>query len=634
MALIINRSNSLFSKIVLCNTLLALIGLCASGAFAQSSSSSSSSAINRSITISNQCPFDVSLQSVGANAGAMACSPSTTSAQANCPSGFVCYQKNTNTSYCVAGSLNPKHKTLPVTQAKNIRLNTAKCLSGTLVTDSTSPNWGQCSCSANSQCASGQVCQTVTKGLQQCFWGFSLPNNGLLAKKNGSVTLPITPNSTSATALVASGKFYAKFGCDENGVCLSDNALGAPATLIEYTFQNNNDWYDVSYINGINLPATMSPVLAKNLDYQSADPYRCMPAGGDGSAIKAIQTYQKAKGLTGNGSLANFACSNNYDQVFNGNRAGFNFVSSVKGAQTCSPTKACSGSLVCGLTLAEVQAGGSHTSCGNRLGYWTYAQFCSANSSYNNSALGIACGTDKTLAYALCENQAKVKDQGPGRSCFNSTTTKKDDSCCGYESWNWNSKAQPLGVGDAAVKGANTSYWKTHILPAVQPIKTGCPLAYSFQYDDPYSTFTCATNSAGFNATNYTITLCPGGASAGINPPAANACQAKVPQGFKANQFTLGAPKGISIKVKACNAAGRCTKTLPAAKGGIYTALAGGSGTYQITATDKAKAKQVCNFTIPQQGCISRVDSSQQCSTWVIAPDGAWQGRSIGVPSF
>lgn len=645
--------------------------------------SSSSVSSFRSITINNMCPFDVSLQSVGANAAAMACSPNKLSAQANCPNGFVCYKKNTNTSYCVAGTVRPKSPKPPITKQSEILLNASTCTSGTVVTDTKSLNWGQCSCTANNQCGGGQVCQTVAKGLQQCFWGFSLPNNGMLTQKTGTMTLPITPNNSGNSALVASGKFYAKLACGSNGQCLSDNTLGAPATLIEYTFQNNNDWYDVSYINGMNLPATMYPVMSTNLNYSASDPYRCMAAGGDSATIASIASFQSQHSIAGNNSLQPFACTNNYDKVFDNGLSGFNFVSAIPNATTCSKSTDCTGGLACGLTLATVTSNGTGTTCGNRLGYWTYTQFCSTNSSYSNSSLGIACNIPKNLAYARCVNQASVTDQGPGRSCFNGTTTLTGDTCCGYQSWPGNASvssasngssvsstsngssgssssynAQPIGLGDAPVAGVDTTYWKTNILPAITPIKAGCALAYSYQYDDPYSTFTCATSS-GINSASYNINLCASGAG-GINPPTPTACQAVVPKVYQPNQFTLGVPSGISITINACNASGICnTPVNPTTTGGnIYTATSTGNGQYQITATKNSSSssnnsstatssnssggalsktlaiQQVCTFTIPTSGCILPVNPTQQCNAWSVAPDGAWQNRSIGIPSF
>ena len=587
----------------------------------------------RNVTVTNQCPFDVSLQSVGSNASAIGCSPSAASAQANCPSGFVCYAKNKTTNYCVAGSA-VSGATLPLSSQTDITLDASSCPSSSQITDSTSNSWGQCQCSSDSGCANNQACQSVTGNTKQCYWSLPLANGGKLARTTGKLTIALTPNSQDADAMVASGKLYAKFGCNVNGQCLSDNTQGAPATLVEFTFQNNNDWYDVSYINGVNLPATMQPVLATDLDYQSDDPYRCLAAGGDAGTMDAIFAYQKKHKLSGNSALKPFACTNDYSTVFDGTNTGFNFVSSESNPMDCSKASPCTNGLACGLTLDAVKNDITNTTCGHRLGYWTYAQFCAANSSYNNSTLGISCGTTKDYAYALCENQAGMTDTGPGRSCFNANTTTDKQTCCGYESWTKGTTKQPLGKGDSPVKGVVTSDWRKAILPAVKPIKEGCYLAYSFQYDDPFSTFTCATTGSGINATSYELTLCPGGGSAGIDPPAPASCSPTVPSGYSTDQFTVGVPDGITVSIDTCKN-GSCGKPVLSpdpATSTIYKAPAGG-GHYQITASN-GSTSQSCVFDIPNTACITPVNPSSDCRTWAVATDGAWVGRSISVPSF
>ena len=588
----------------------------------------------RSLTFTNQCPFDVWLKSTGSNASNIACSPNKTSAQANCPDNFVCYEENANTTYCVAGTA--KTTVFPIQKKTDIALNAATCKSGQQITDTSSNLWGQCTCAANTDCAANQLCQQVVPGTSQCYWGYTLPKGGKIAK-GGSATLDISINNSQKNAIIAGGKFYAKLACDDNGNCLSDNTKGAPATLIEYTFQNDNDWYDVSYINGVNLPATMYPVPAKNLGYDANDPYRCMAAGGDTGTIEVIETFQKNNGIKGNGTLNPFACDNDYATQYTGALNGFNFVSEETPVTACSKQSDCASGLTCGLTLSSVQNSQSGTTCGNRLGYWTYAQLCAANSQYNNSGLGIACDTLKTDAYALCRNQAALGDQGPGRSCFNANTTKKGDTCCGYAEWTKNVGgkvlAQPLGKGDAPVAGVVTSYWTTNILPTVKRVKQGCYLAYSYQYDDPFSTFTCASSGMP-NETNYNVTLCPGKHSAGINPPAAATCTAKVPSAYKAEDFTASPAKGYTIAIKQCDAKGGCTKAVPPVAGAtIFAALAGGGDTYEVTAS-KASASQACKFTIPRQGCIQRISTTQECMNWSLANDGAWAGRSIASPAF
>ncbi len=592
----------------------------------------------RTLTFSNQCPYDVWLTAVGSNASNIPCSPSTTNAQGNCPSGNICYDKNANTNYCVAGTT--KSTTFPISSTSDINLTPSGCASGNQVTDTGSPLWGQCTCNSASDCASGQVCSTVEKGIQQCYWGYDLPQGGKLAADTGTartLQLKVKANSTDSGAVVSSGKFFVKLACDENGTCLSDNSKGAPASLVEFTFQNDNDWYDVSYINGVNAPMAMYPVTSTGNDYESSDPYRCQAAGGGSEIYGDINTFQTQNGLTPNKELEKFVCTNDYDTTLGTSKVGFNFVSQVRGkATSCTKNSECGTGQVCGLTLQNVTGNQTATQCGQRLGYWTYAQLCGANSSYRNDGLGIRCDQTADLAYALCKNQAGLSDTGPGRSCFNANTTSSGQTCCGYEAWAAaDGTAQPLGPGDAAVQGVVTTTWSSAILPKLLPIKQGCYLAYSFQYDDPYSTFTCASKS-GLNSVDYHVDLCPGGASAGINPPTQGACVPKVPNGYQAANFTAAPPSGITLKIQRCDASGtKCTQTLSPTppSSPIYTAKKG-SWTYLFTATNGANVTQSCKFEIPEKGCIQRLDVSGNCKTWQVATDGAWQNRAVQIPNF
>ena len=252
-----------------------------------------------------------------------------------------------------------------------------------------------------------------------------------------------------------------------------------------------------------------------------------------------------------------------------------------------------------------------------------------------STALGVNCSDAQTLAYAECTNQQSVSDQGPGRSCFNSNTTTKGDTCCGYAGWSFGGSTQPMGKGTAVVDGVDTSFWTTNILPLVKTTKAGCPLAYSYQFDDPYSTFTCATKASP-NTTSYAITLCPSGDAAGVSPPPPPTCTATVPSGNDANEFTVGIPSGITVAVDSCDSTGtNCTTPLsPTAGSNIFTATS--ATLYQITAKNGSGVQQACQFTIPASGCIARAGNSSQppCNTWSVDTTGAWAGRSIAIPSF
>lgn len=597
---------------------------------------------SRTLTLTNQCSFDVWVQSVGSNAANIPCSPSPTSAQANCPASFICYEANANTQYCVPGTTQATQ--FPITNASDITLDASQCTSGQLVTSTSSAQWGQCLCGSSSDCAGSQICGPIGGGASQCFWGFELPNGGLLTPPSGgasSATITVDVSSTTPNGVVGSGNFFAQLSCDVNGNCLSDGDMGAPATRIEYTLTNGNDFYDVSYINGMNVPAVMTPVASTSLAYDPKDPYRCMAAGGDAQTLQAIASFQDQNGIAGNTELQPFACTNDYDTTSTGEQVGLNFVSPAPASPTtCTAASDCGTGSVCGLSLDAVTGKGSvavgQLTCGQRLGYWSYAQLCAANSSFASAALGVACSDAQTRAYAECTNLSGVADQGPGRSCFNSNTTAKGDTCCGFEAWEFGGAAQPMALGQPAVAGVDTSSWTTNILPVVKTMKAGCPLAYSFQFDDPYATFTCATQGGTPNAASYAITLCPNGDAAGVSPPPPPTCTATVPEGTSPSEFLLGVPAGITISVESCDASGTtCTTPVaPTTAPNIFTATS--TTVYEITATVTAtSAQQVCQFTIPTSGCIARAENSSQppCSLWQVDTTGAWAGRDISIPS-
>jgi hypothetical protein len=488
----------------------------------------------------------------------------------------------------------------------------------------------------------------VGSGLYQCFWGYALAQGGQLASK-GVDTVTIEVSTAAANAIVASGNFFAQLSCDVDDTCLSDGNLGAPATRIEYTLANDNDFYDVSYINGMNVPAVMTPAPSTALAYDASDPYRCMAAGGDATTLQSIASFQQKHGIAGNTQLQPFACTNDYDATYVGELVGLNFVSPpatnppscTDAIPTCASAADCGNGQVCGLSLDAVKGQNCVTqgqlTCGQRLGYWSYTQLCSASASFSSPALGVNCSDAQTLAYALCTDQPGLSDQGPGRSCFNSNTTTKGETCCGFEAWSFGGKPQPIQVGHSAVSGVDTTFWATNILPLVKTTKAGCPLAYSYQFDDPYSTFTCATQAAP-NMASYAITLCPNGDAAGVDPPPPPTCTPTVPAGNGADQFFVGFDSNdLTIEVDACDATGStCTTPVsPTAGDAIFTTTA--ASRYRITAkSSMSNTQQACQLIIPASGCITRAGDFSQppCSLWQVQTDGAWAGRGISVPTF
>jgi len=130
--------------------------------------------------------------------------------------------------------------------------------------------------------------------------------------------------------------------------------------------------------------------------------------------------------------------------------------------------------------------------------------------------------------------------------------------------------------------------------------------------------------------------LCPGGNAGGVSPPPPPTCTATVPAGNSADQFTVGVPAGISLAIAACDASGTsCTTPLlpDGGSGNVFTVTR--TARYQLTASSSS-AQQVCQFTIPTSGCITRAGSFSQppCNAWMVDTTGAWVGRGIAVPDF
>jgi len=179
---------------------------------------------------------------------------------------------------------------------------------------------------------------------------------------------------------------------------------------------------------------------------------------------------------------------------------------------TCTSHTDCSNGETCGLAYSTVEGNGTQTTCGTRLGYWSYTQFCTANKGYLNNDLGVKCNDSNIYPFATCSTTTDGL-----RSCYNTSTTSSGTDCCGCEDWMSGANYIPTPSGFAnngKCISKDASYWVDNVLPKVKFIKEGCFSAYSYQYDDPTSTFTCSTkdiNSSNPNKTNYQVTFCPKG---------------------------------------------------------------------------------------------------------------------------
>jgi hypothetical protein len=360
-------------------------------------------------------------------------------------------------------------------------------------------------------CPAGTTCVT-TRTPPGCFWDFPAPACGsavLAAGASATYILaapPITaPGQTTATKW--SGNVYASTQCASGGAgcktaqCATSNqgktTVGAcpdgtgpqgPTTLAEFTLQPDGaDYYDVSAINGVNIPVAMGP-LGGAAD--AANPYTCATAGA----------------VTASPGLA--ACTWAFDTVV-ALAAGTTDESTllravVPGGTACTSDASCTGEQVCGTAL--VFGGNAATrSCGAQVGWWTADELCA----YTANAAGAPLDCGAAVAGQGTDAELYGCSGANAGSCYSTTAGA---TCCGCPDWVIG--GQTIAVGSGFTCHGTNPRWKTVALPWAAFVKDACPTAYSFPFDDATSTFTCSTpnpSAASPNGMGYAITLCPGG---------------------------------------------------------------------------------------------------------------------------
>lgn len=392
-------------------------------------------------------------------------------------------------------------------------------------------------CDAKTKLPGAFACgKTANGGAGGCFWKNPAPLNGnfVLTKNGGTNTVylteytytytpPATPTNPHPAPVTAvwSGNVSGRTGCTSatpgscataycgstttpaDGNCAPGVGFQVPASLAEMTLEPSTDSYDLSVINGINLPMSMVPNGGTT---NPNNPYTCGSPG---------LTTNQGSGGTGtlgacSWSLGTTVPSVNYVRV--ANQGPSPTVCSANSDCTNGPDK----TQACGLSLSSIQSNSSTTYCGTWLGYWTADQVCGTNSNYNkspyfctNSADG---GSTFTQMYQ-CAGSPSVYNN----SCYSNGATS---ACCGCQNW----QLAPTNLlvpsnGSVLQCLASNTTWFSNALSAVSWIKSACPSSYVYPFDDKSSSFTCTNGSP--NNANYTITFCPGnnsGAPTGTVP--------------------------------------------------------------------------------------------------------------------
>lgn len=377
---------------------------------------------------------------------------------------------------------------------------------------------------------SNQAPDTMNISVSENNAGSSAPSNtlynaGIMGRLGCTATgvssnpLSCTVNNCGGTANPASGS------TDSNGMCAPgtgpSNTPGMTYNAVEFTFLQNyiaangttDGVYDEQTINGFNIPME---IKGRGPSTSGTAPYaNCQPAGGP------IQQ------VTGSASTQLGNCGYSYSTPSGKPASNYQFVVYQSGATDCSGSDSTCNSIAgttCGLAY-NTNTNKIVKVCGQLAGYVSVnTGICSQSSSlFDPTISGLQttynCSTNYT--YSTGAQLYACSGTYAGQSCYNPNVNNPANSCCGCVDW-WTSAGGSLTVPTSSkMCGIYTNpNWTSPsgiVQSQIQWVKTACPTAYSYQYDDATSSFTCTvtTNGSGTDGqivTNYQITFCPGGA--------------------------------------------------------------------------------------------------------------------------
>lgn len=360
------------------------------------------------------------------------------------------------------------------------------------ISGATSRRGGGNGCGTDADCQEGSVCVNRGAGGNQCFWRNPTPRDRVyrLAANGGSnsVSIPIYQGADFAFSGAVAGRTNCTTRCETadcgngEGGCPPGRGFEQPATQAEFTLTNRNgpDYYDVTLINGVNVPVSMAPTVAQG----SKGPYDC-GAPGETRPITSV----------GSCSWQLFPPSNDYKWV-------------KTGGAPCVSDATCPGGTVCGLSDVPGQAQRFKKSCGKLLGHWTANEICARQGN-----MGTPFNCSMRLPEQPQFNLSNLYGCAPIGSCYQNGASNK---CCGCVNWDKIGIPVPKAPYTEQCKNTNPT-WNTYVQPTLAWLKRACPTAYTYPYDDMSSTFTCRREENGINNVNYTITFCPGGLTGGVS---------------------------------------------------------------------------------------------------------------------
>lgn len=394
----------------------------------------------------------------------------------------------------------------------------------------TSTAAGVCTCPTGSECGSIAACRSSNSN---CYWNLpSLTTSQIKLAASESSTICF-PAPASGKDIQWSGNVFARTGCDSSGqncktgdcgstsagVCPTGTGGNPPATLAEFTLNNQSsftsttqsDFYDVSIINGINVGVSMAPVSGTFV--AGSSPYSCGSPGATTASSSKLLACSWTVTPTVSGTDRSTLLRDVSPTSFTGSTCPAGGSPNSLGYCACTADSDCSASsLVCG--LAQNASSSQYTLvCGTAIGWWTADQLCGSSTDSSSALTPLGCSSTVTNSDGSSSTYTNlfICSGKQAQSCYSKGAAAY---CCGCAtSASADRTAWPTAISASFAGTDNGCYnnnpnWVSLSQPWLVFLKSACPTAYTYPYDDATSTFTCIGSSS-VGAPNYKVTFLP-----------------------------------------------------------------------------------------------------------------------------
>lgn len=394
-------------------------------------------------------------------------------------------------------------------------------------------------CKTDTQCPAGSYCNPTAVGTNGtvggCFYSSLPPANGNyeLATSGPTQTNTVTIidyglqypwNGNVAGRTLCSGSFCQTGDCGNGtGGCPIGVSFSQPVTLGELTLLRSvgTDSYDVSILNGTNVAMELTPTTTGTFNPAS---------GGTLTEFSCTSPGNPHPSGVSPNDLA--ACPWTFAPPSPAYKYTYVNPTSPQpvGGLGCVDDSPCTGSDHCGLYYNRLVSPTTLNSyCGTIIGYNTQNQVCSFK---NTNASSTNTGNNPGDVYFPCDTQLPAspsaltpytfwamyacKPQAGNvlNTCYGGGASPPS-ACCGCT--NWSDAPNPVHVPaniQQCPAGSTNPTWRSDALPNLNFMKTGCPTAYAYVFDDQSVSYKCSDaanlgSQTDYNKVDYTVTFCP-----------------------------------------------------------------------------------------------------------------------------